>query len=70
MTARPSPDDMRRAALWLESNEGEPVERDPMVRVAEWLEDQAMQAELRAKCREARVPVADLRRRLGLEGRR
>ena len=60
---------MRAAALWLESNEGEPAERDPMVRVAEWLVDQALQAELRAKCREARVPVAALRQRLGLGGR-
>ncbi len=53
----PDPDDMRAAADWLRYNEGSPDERDPMLRVAKWLELQADAKYFRDTCRKAGVPV-------------
>lgn len=61
---RPTPDEMRVAALWLEVNEGEGTEAQACARVAAWLEAQADAIELRAVSRTCRVPVASLRKRL------
>lgn len=61
---KPSPEDLRAAALWLDSNEGDADERDPLLRVAHWLDAQAEAQELREAAREAGVPVAQLRKRL------
>ncbi len=61
---KPSPEDLRAAALWLDSNEGDADERDPLLRVAHWLEAQAEAQELCEAAREAGVPVAQLRKRL------
>jgi rRNA-processing protein FCF1 len=61
---KPSPEDLRAAAIWLDSNEGDAAERGPLLRVAHWLEVQAEAQELREAAREAGVPVAQLRKRL------
>lgn len=62
MTPKPTPDDMRLAADWLDSNDGEEAPRCKVV--ARWLYAQANASELRALCREAGVPVAKAKERL------
>jgi len=57
----PSVEDLRLAALWCESNEGDDNERLPLARVAEWLEAQAEAKELREAAKEHGMPVAKLR---------
>lgn len=57
----PTPDQLRRAAFWLELNEGSEGEADDCSAVAAWLYRQAEQAELRALCRDAGVSVAQAR---------
>ena len=54
-------EDLRRAALWLEANEGDDDERSPLLRVAQWLEHQADGKELRDAAREHGLPVGKLR---------
>jgi CubicO group peptidase (beta-lactamase class C family) len=36
----PTVEDLDQAIQWLEANEGDPVQRDPMIRVAVWLREQ------------------------------
>lgn len=57
----PTPNQLRRAAHWLEMNEGSDGEADDCNAVAEWLYRQADNADLRAMCRDAGVPVAQAR---------
>lgn len=57
----PTPDQLRRAAFWLELNEGSSGEADDCAAVATWLHEQAERAELRAICRQTGVPVAKAR---------
>jgi len=47
MVASPSADDLRAAAIWLDSNEGDATEQASLLRVAKWLEHQAAAKELR-----------------------
>jgi hypothetical protein len=42
---RPSSEDMLLAAEWLDENEGDPDESEPMKRVAEWLRFQVKKNE-------------------------
>lgn len=44
---RPSDDDLLLAAEWLDSNEGDKDESEPMKRVAEWLRSTVADGELR-----------------------
>lgn len=61
---RPTAGQLRIAADWLRAyDEGSP-ERADMVCVADWLDAQADDGELRAAAREHGVPVAALRRKL------
>lgn len=62
----PTPDQMRLAAEWLRENEGEGEERESCQAVAAWLKHQADASDLRQACREAGVPVAKIRKRLGV----
>lgn len=55
---------MRLAATWLANNEGEDDERCPCMRVADWLEREANEDELRKAAREGGVPVGRLRAKL------
>lgn len=57
----PSSDDMRSAALWLDHNEGDEAEREPMARVARWLEEQADAQDIRTAARAHNLTVKDLR---------
>lgn len=59
--ATPTPEQLRRAAYWLELNEGPNGEAGDCAAVATWLYSQAEQAELRALCRDAGVSVAQAR---------
>lgn len=59
--ATPTPEQLRRAAHWLELNEGPDGEADDCNAVAAWLYRQADNAELRALCRDAGVSVAQAR---------
>lgn len=60
----PTPDQLRLAAHWLELNEGHGGEADDCATVATWLYRQADDAEIRAMCRDAGVPVALVRARM------
>ena len=64
----PSADDLRAAAIWLDANEGDPDESEPLQRVARWLEQQADAKDLRDVARDNRVPVARLRAALSKLG--
>jgi phage/plasmid-associated DNA primase len=58
----PTPEDLTTAAEWLsyyDENDGE--NSAACQRVAAWLVDQACAIELRALCRKAGVPVAQIR---------
>lgn len=59
----PSPDDMHLAAQWLEIYEGA-EDAAACKRVAEWLRAKSDAAELRAVCREKKLPVALVRKRM------
>jgi hypothetical protein len=48
---KPSDDDLLLAAEWLDSNEGEADESEPMKRVAEWLRNQVNQRRQNAENR-------------------
>jgi len=61
MHLKPKPDQMRVAALWLETNEGQGDEGTSCHVVAEWLIDKADNLDFIAACREAGVPVAKAR---------
>lgn len=61
MSATPSSDDLRAAAIWLDSNEGDAAEQAPLLRVARWLEQQADAKEMREAAKEHGVPVIKLR---------
>lgn len=78
MTRRPKDDDILLAAEWLDENEGDPDEREPMQRVAAWLraevdrrnETRSVRKIARASgVSEARAR-AFLRQRLGRRSRR
>lgn len=68
MVASPSADDLRAAAIWLDSNEGDAAEQEPLLRVARWLEQQAAAKELREVAKENGVPVGALRTALAKAG--
>lgn len=57
----PSVEDLRLAALWCDSNEGDDAERLPLARVAAWLEAQAEAKEMRDAAKEHGLPVGKLR---------
>ena len=59
----PPSDNMRLAADWLESNDGD--ERVVMLEIARWLRMQAQAKEEREACRVTGVPVARARRLIG-----
>jgi len=42
---KPNEDDMLLAADWLDENEGDPDESEPMKRVAVWLREQAIKSQ-------------------------
>ncbi|ART61469.1 hypothetical protein CBP36_21105 (plasmid) [Acidovorax carolinensis] len=64
VTPPPSADDLRAAAIWLDANEGDADEHEPLQRVARWLEQQADAKEVRDMAREHGVRVGALRKRL------
>jgi arsenate reductase-like glutaredoxin family protein len=66
MAAKPSADDMRLAASWLDEYEDSP-EGDACKRVAEWLAEQADAKELRDAAREHGVPVKALRKKIAAQ---
>lgn len=68
MSAKPSVDDMRLAAEWLDEYEGA-EDAEACKRVAAWLNDQADAMTLRDEARKHRVPVAALRRKLAEWGK-
>ena len=59
-----SADDLRIAAQWLEVYEGVGADADACRRIRAWLLARAEADELRDACREAGVPVAQVRRAL------
>ncbi len=59
--AMPSVEELRLAALWCDSNEGDEGEQAPLKRVAQWLDQQADVKELREAAAENGVPVGALR---------
>ena len=58
---KPTTDQMRAAALWLEYNEGEGDEQASCHAVAAWLMAKADDTDFVAACRELGVPVAKAR---------
>lgn len=63
---KPSADDMRLAAEWLDVNEGD-EESAACQRVAAWLVEQADAKDLRDAAREHGVPVGALRKKLAAQ---
>lgn len=64
---RPTPDALRRAAVWLDAaigTDGSAADVADLAAVVAWLHDQADASELRAASREAGIPVGLVRRRL------
>ena len=62
--AMPTQEQIDIAALWLEGNEGDGMERAACVTVADWIREQANDRMLRQEARTAGVTVANLRRKL------
>lgn len=62
---RPTPDQMHKAAQWLESYESDgSAEKEACKVVALWIVEQSDAAELRDLAREAGVPVGAVRKRM------
>jgi hypothetical protein len=58
MSKRPSDDDLRIAAEWLENYEGRTDDENaPFLRVAEWLKQQVADRELRAIVRKTNAEI-------------
>ena len=57
----PTPSELRLAALWCDSNEGDANEQEPLARVARWLEHQADNIEMRRMADHYGVPVKRMR---------
>jgi len=57
-----SSDDLLLAALWLDNNEGDPEEREPMQRVAQWLRAEAETRTVRNVARQFGIPMKHARR--------
>lgn len=67
MAAKPSADDMRLAADWLNTYEGA-EDAEACKRVAAWLDEQAEAKDFRDAARAGGVPVKALRKRVKEQG--
>lgn len=61
---RPTEKQLDTAIAWLRSNEGDDGERERCAAVADWLEQQEMDAVLRSEARKAGISVKTLRSRM------
>ena len=63
---QPDRNDLLIAALWLENNEGEPDERNPMLRVAKWLLALAEDQMVKQVAKEHNIPMSLARKAVKL----
>lgn len=68
-TASPTPDQMRSAAQWLQAYEGSNGDEENKIAcelVADWLEQQASEKELKSICKQEGIPFTKVKKALSL----